>query len=115
MVASSVTNDVLVIFLGSLSPVLLLSLIRQGRSSIHQRLLALCVGLALGTAVLTELNALPLVAVYPVVMIVFALTRVRSVKTPLLLDPLLAGLGFLSVTGWWFVRNQCLYGQALAQ
>ena len=115
VVSSAVTNDVLVIFLGSLSLVLLLLWIRQDSSTMRQRLLALSLGLTLGAAVLTKFNALPLVAVYLGVMLVVILTKVRSLQTPLLLDPLLAALGFLSVTGWWLIRNQHLYGQALAQ
>ncbi len=120
VVSSSVTNDALVIFLGSLSLVLLLAWIRQDGSARRKHLLATSLGLTLGAAVLTKFNALPLVATFLVVMLVAVLStrrspQMRSARNYLFLDPLIVVFAFLLVTGWWFIRNQQLYGDLLAQ
>jgi len=115
VVSSSVTNDALVIFLGSLSLVLLLSWIGQGGSALRKHLLASSLGLTLGAAVLTKYTALPLLTIFVVLMLVALLSKVRSVRDSRLLDPLLVLVGLFSVTGWWFIRNQHLYGDPLAQ
>jgi 4-amino-4-deoxy-L-arabinose transferase-like glycosyltransferase len=115
VVSSVVTNDSLVIALGSLALVLLLLWLRAGASDVvRSRWLAGVLGVVLGLAVLTKFSALPLVAVAVVIMAGVVLRRDRRLRSIRFLEPALVLVGCLAVSGWWFLRNKHLYGEYLA-
>jgi hypothetical protein len=115
VVASVVSNDSLVIMLGSLSLVLLLLWLRVGTSdAVRARLFAFDLGLVLGAAVLAKFTALPLVLVAVAVMVGAGLRHRGRQLVAQLLDPVLVVIGCLAVSGWWFLRNKHLYGEYLA-
>jgi hypothetical protein len=120
--ASTVTNDGLVIALCALALVLYLLSNRaamRGRFD-RRRLYVVAMGIVLGAAALTKLSSLA------IAVILFALALVPSLRglgrassnlrtnMRLSLDVILAGVGFLAVSGWWLYRNHHLYGQFLA-
>jgi 4-amino-4-deoxy-L-arabinose transferase-like glycosyltransferase len=110
-VSAAVTNDSLVIMLGSACLVLLLLWLRGDTSDgLRARLLAFDLGLVLGAAVLTKLSALFLVPLAVLVMVAVALGHRGHQRVVQLVDPLLTIVGFMAVTGWWLARNQHLYG-----
>jgi 4-amino-4-deoxy-L-arabinose transferase-like glycosyltransferase len=122
VVTTSITNDALVIPLCALALVLFLSAERARRASQigRRRLYVLAMGLVLGAAATTKFNSLPLAGV------LFVLALAPSIRLPrgsaqrfridlhIVLDAGIAVLGFLVVSGWWFLRNKHLYGQFLA-
>lgn len=69
------------------------------------------VGLWTAAAILTKMSALVAGAVAAVVMVLVAARR-RSLKL-LVRNALALGIPVLLLTGWWFVRNQILYGDPL--
>ena len=133
VLVSSVTNDALVIPLCSLALLCFLLAQRfnaEGRTR-ERRWCSLRLGFLLGTAAITKFNSLPVAAV------LFAATLVSAVEWPVpasalteqrhphrgavswldlgqVVDGLLSLLLFFVVSGWWFIRNQRLYGQLLA-
>jgi 4-amino-4-deoxy-L-arabinose transferase-like glycosyltransferase len=107
IVSAVVTNDALVICLSSAALVLLL---RYVSGTQRPRRVALAIGLVSGAAAITKLNSLPLI---PVLFAGVWLAR-RSWQARLV-DTLLGASGFLAVAGWWFARNQRLYGDPLAR
>lgn len=134
VVSSGVTNDALVVPLCSLA-LLLFLLAERNRAAQHfarRRLYILGMGAVLGAAATTKLNGLPIAVVLFALVLVPAIqarTRVPSLVSAskrsgngsplafeprLLADAVIGILGFLAVSGWWFIRNERLYGQFLA-
>jgi hypothetical protein len=131
VVSTSVTNDALVIPLCALALVLFLLAERARaprRSS--RRPYVLGMGLALGAAAATKFNSLPVAAVL-LALVLLPSIRLRLPRygfsgdptdrpSPLglnpqaLLDGVVAIIGFLAISGWWFAWNKHLYGQFLA-
>lgn len=119
VVSSAVTNDSLVILLGTLSLVLLLGWLRKmakvsAKISQSGKVVALLLGMSLGLAVLTKFTALPLVVVSLAIMVSVVGWRARAFRSSDWLNPLALTVGFSAVSGWWFIRNKILYGQFLA-
>ena len=134
VVSSDVTNDALVIPLCSLALLcfLLAERARWTQRLARRRLWILGMGLALGAAVCTKFDSLPVAAVLLALAFVPSLRLRRRSSGPrssddqdgrtaslnldrrLLPDGFLALLGFFAVSGWWFIRNKQLYGQFLA-
>lgn len=120
--AATVTNDAFVTPLCALATVLFVMSERAGmRGDLNRRRIILVVmGLVLGAAAITKLNSLP------IALVLLGLALVPSLAGPgrgsndarlrlrLALDVALALVGFLVVSGWWFIRNHELYGQYLA-
>jgi hypothetical protein len=89
-------------------------------------------GLALGAAAITKLDSLPVAAVLIALAFLASVTRrlratshhpanqpgptstIPWIDVKLLIDGVVAVVGFLGVSGWWFIRNKHLYGQYLA-
>ena len=116
VLSSSVTNDALVIFLGSLSLVLLLLWLRSAPTNPRRHFwLAIFLGISLGAAALTKFTALPLVGIFLIIMIGVSILKSRSINGGFYFDAVLTLGGFFAVAGWWFVRNHHLYGQFLAE
>ena len=116
LVSSMVTNDSLVIALGSLSLVLLLKWIRleperQGRG----HWLSAVLGISLGAAALAKFSSLPLTGITVLIVVGVSAVRARRAGLLHLLDPVILTASFLVISGWWFIRNNDLYGQYLAQ
>jgi len=111
VVNSALNNDSLVIALSTLA--LLLFLVaeraRQRDQPEQRRWLMLLMGVALGVAAITKFNSLPLAG-----LLVLVATLPTFRQRRLLVDSALACVGFVTVSGWWFLRNQALYGQLLA-
>jgi 4-amino-4-deoxy-L-arabinose transferase-like glycosyltransferase len=104
---STVNNDVLLEVLFSAFLLLALRLLRSGVSLG----LAGWIGLTLGLALLTKATALILL---PVTLFTLCLAwRGGEKGTTLAKAALLSGAIALAVSGWWFVRNVNLYGEAL--
>ena len=119
--ASSVTNDALVIPLCGLALVLYLlsERSRMQKRFRDRRIYVTAMGVALGAAALTKLTSLPIAAVLfalAFIPLLRAVGRHSDSRTQLrlFLDVLLAVVGFFVISGWWFLRNQHLYGQLLA-
>jgi len=111
VVSAVVTNDALVIPLSSLALVGTLAYVRApSRSSLRAAALAGAVGLALGAATLSKLNALPLV---PVLLGGLFLARASLVRR--LRDASLAVAGWFAACSWWFLHNTREYGDPLAR
>ena len=132
VIASSVTNDALVIPLCWLALLCFLMARRfgaQGRAN-QRRWSTIGMGVFLGAAAITKFNSLPVAAVLFAATFLSALALPTTVPTPLpeaktrrivtrldlgqVMDGGLAVLAFLVVSGWWFIRNKSLYGQFLA-
>jgi Dolichyl-phosphate-mannose-protein mannosyltransferase len=109
VVSATVTNDALAITLSSGVLVLALALLRPATPLVAAGS-ALGLGAASGAALITKLNAAPLLVAAAVTLILVA----RPLEERLLQLGLL-GVGFLVVTGWWFLRNNDLYGEFLAR
>ena len=109
VVMGTVTNDALVIPLSALALLLALRSVRV--SSARARTIGVvALGAVLGAATLTKLNALPLA----VVLLVAFPFLARGPLARRAIDVGLGLLAFLAVAGWWFVRNDRLYGDFLA-
>jgi 4-amino-4-deoxy-L-arabinose transferase-like glycosyltransferase len=111
VVDSAVSNDVLVIALCALALMLFLlsERARQEGDEARRRWLMLALGASLGLAAIAKFNSLPL-AVLLLVLATLPAVRHRA----MVIDTAIAAGGFVVVSGWWFVRNQVLYGQFLA-
>ena len=107
-ISASVNNDNLVIFLASLTLVLLVRIIQRGAST--RSLLIL--GSVISMACLAKLSALGLV---PLAALALAVQRPgpgRSLSIRRWLsDCLILLLPVLLIAGWWYVRNWQLYGE----
>ena len=122
VVTTAITNDALVIPLCALALVLFLLAERARKASQigRRRLYVLTMGLILGAAAITKFNSLPLAGVLFVLALAPSIRTHRGAAKPLhinlniVLDTGIAVLGFLAVSGWWFLRNKHLYGQFLA-
>ena len=132
-VATSVTNDALVVPLCALALLFFLLAERARAESqfAKRRVYASSMGLVLGAAAITKFSSLAVAVILVVLITVptFAPIRTRRWFTrsadsnairgrytgaPFLIDSLLAVAAFLAASGWWFVRNRSLYGQFLA-
>ena len=118
--ASSVTNDALVTPLSALALVLFLLSVRagmQGRPG-RRRVHLVAMGLVLGAAAITKFNSLTVAVVLFALALVPSLAGVgrgsRRDHLRMLVDVVLAAVGFFAVSAWWFLRNHYLYGQFLA-
>jgi len=108
-VSATFTNDALTIMLSSLALVLALALLRR-TSRGAAAYAAFGLGAVVGAAVITKLNAAPLLPVAA-----FALLLARRPLRERLLHVGLLGAGFVLVAGWWFDRNRDLYGDVLGR
>jgi hypothetical protein len=109
VVSATFTNDALAIALSSAVLLIALALLRPV-SSLGAAGGALGLGAVAGGALITKLNTAPLLVAAAVTLILAA----RPLEEKLLQLGLL-GLGFLLVSGWWFLRNNDLYGEFLAR
>ena len=127
VVSSVVTNDSLVIMLcaAALTCFLLAERARVESRYQQRHLAVLGMGVALGAAAITKFNSLPVAAVllllvaWPVVRILVSkyVTHTNSplaALRPLCADVVTAGLAFLLISGWWFIRNDRIYKSPLA-
>ncbi|MEI6501638.1 MAG: glycosyltransferase family 39 protein, partial [Armatimonadota bacterium] len=114
MIVSAVTNDALADSLCLLTFYLCLLIVSAGLT----RRSALLVGTAWALALLTKSTSL---ALGPVVLLAILMRAVAddpehqaAALKRALLNLLLAALPVVAIAGWWFVRNQMLYGDPLA-
>ncbi len=108
-ISASINNDTLATLLSSLA---LLLAMRAFRNGLNTRM-AIALGLCLGGAALTKSSGLALSAVVPGMLGIAALAR-RSQRSPLanaLAGPVLALVIAMVVAGWFYIRNQVLYGE----
>lgn len=113
-IMASVNNDTLATTLATLALMLGARMIRRGASMRG----AIVLGIVLGGAALTKASGLALVIVVPCFVLVAQMVRGASVRLGNLhrsfvrhLPVLLAiALPVLAIAGWWYVRNQLLYG-----
>jgi hypothetical protein len=134
VVSSNVTNDALATPLCALALVLFLlsESARHEERFRHRRVDLGFMGLTLGLAAATKFTTLPIAGI---LLLLAALPSVRLGHRALprssvnvretsksfvifdgrrLVDAVIAAVGFLAASGWWFVRNKELYGQFLA-
>jgi 4-amino-4-deoxy-L-arabinose transferase-like glycosyltransferase len=105
--SSSINNDNLATFLATL---VMLCLVRLSRGGIDRKFL-LVLGLLLGLAAITKISTLGLLPLG--VLVIFAVaSRTQSYRFALEAVVIVA-LGFILVSGWWFVRNYQLYDDPL--
>lgn len=109
VVSATFTNDSLVIALSSFLLVLVLTLVR-GPPPWPAAYAAFGAGAVAGAAFITKLSAAVLI---PVVVLSLLLAPQPLRRTALHLA--LAAIGFVLVAGWWFTRNEVLYGELLAR
>lgn len=108
-ISASINNDTLATLLSTLSLLLAMRALRSGLSTRT----ALALGVCLGGAALTKSSGLALSAVVPGVLGLSALVR-RTTRDPLpraLANPALALIIAMAIAGWFYVRNQVLYGE----
>jgi len=136
VLSTDVTNDALIIPLCALALVLFLLAERarsEGRLG-HRRLHLLGMGVALGLGAITKFSGLPVAGILFALAFVPSITLSRpevhvqgnpamscsdnirrvGIAPSVLVDGVIAVVGFFAVSGWWFVRNKILYGQFLA-
>jgi hypothetical protein len=136
VLSTALTNDALIIPLCALALVFFLLAERarsEGRLG-HRRLHLLGMGVALGLGAITKFSGLPVAGILLLLAFVPSITLSRSevhvqangatnhsddirhvgIASRFLVDGIIAVVGFLAVSGWWFVRNKILYGQFLA-
>jgi Dolichyl-phosphate-mannose-protein mannosyltransferase len=109
VVSATFTNDALAIALSSAALLLALALLRPMMPRVAAGL-ALSLGAVAGAALITKLNTAPLLVAAAVTLVLAA----RPLEERLLQLGLF-GVGSLLVTGWWFLRNNDLYGEFLAR
>lgn len=113
-ISASVNNDTLATALSSVGLVLGARLVKRGVTPAG----ALALGTVLGCAALTKSSALALVTVIPAALAFVAWLRWRGSAAPAgwpaplraLAPALLVALPVALIAGWWYVRNQALYG-----
>lgn len=111
-ISASVNNDTLATALASLALALAIYALHDGFTTRH----AIGLGLALGCAALTKASALVPVALIPLSLGLQQLWQMRQNRTtktsfaPFLLRMILLGALILLIAGWWYARNQMLYG-----
>ncbi|MGQ9903838.1 MAG: ArnT family glycosyltransferase [Anaerolineae bacterium] len=113
-ISASVNNDTLATLLSSIGLVLGARLVNVGVTPGR----ALALGVILGCAALTKSSALALVVVIPATLAIVSWLRWRRAAMPAGLagllkatSPLLlVALPVALIAGWWYVRNQLLYG-----
>ena len=103
MVSSSVGNDVLLELLFGVALLLCASVVVKG-ASVRRTVL---IGTVLGLAALTKTTGLMLI---PIAVLAYVFARPKAI--PLHLAGMLVVTA--AISGWWFVRNQVLYGDPLA-
>jgi hypothetical protein len=114
VVSAVFTNDSLVIMLSSLGLVLTLAYRRiphEKTNASAKMVLAFCLGLTAGAALITKLNSLP---VFAVLLGALLIVR-RNFLSTALRDGALAAIGFLLTAGWWLLMNYRLSGDPLGQ
>ena len=100
-------NDNALIAFFTLALVVMVSILLMGRT----RARAIWLGVWVGLAFLSKPSALGL---GPLILFVMAVTAIRERSWRALGElALWTGLPFLLIAGWWFVRNQILYGDPL--
>ncbi len=107
-ISASVNNDTLAVLLSSLSLLIGMRALTTGLTSRS----ALALGIFLGGAALTKSSGLALCVVVPGALAVSALVKgARTGACPRRLGPaLMSGLVAAAIAGWFYVRNQLLYG-----
>jgi hypothetical protein len=118
-IMASVNNDTLAVALSSLALLIGARMIRRGATARQ----AVLLGVVLGGAALTKASGLALALVVPVFVLVSALARWRHgdkvtrrqgdhTQSPfhLVTLSLAMALPAFVIAGWWYVRNQALYG-----
>ncbi|MDP3047122.1 MAG: hypothetical protein Q8O07_06545, partial [Chloroflexota bacterium] len=105
--AASVNNDNLLVPLCSVALLVMVGILRGGASS--WRVWAL--GLICGLAALTKLSALGLLPLAGLVLVLAAWPR-RAWRS-LFANSAIIGGCVVVLAGWWYVRNQVLYGDPL--
>jgi hypothetical protein len=136
VLSTDLTNDALIIPLCALGLALFLLAERarsEGRLG-HRRLHLLGMGVALGLGAITKFSGLPVAGILFVLAFVPSITlsrpevhvqangvtshldNIRHIRIVprVLVDGIIAVIGFFAVSGWWFIRNKILYGQFLA-
>lgn len=112
-----VNNDVLIVFLSSVTLIFIANEAKQSLSSNAEtnrprnprRLIRMSmIGVLLALAALTKLSGLGLNVFAAVVFILIAL-RTRNYRT-LLIRGTIGAIAFLLVASWWYFRNTSLYG-----
>lgn len=106
-IASTVNNDILLEVCFSASLVVLVGALQNGFS----RRSALWLGLAIGAAILTKATGLLLLPVLGFAL--FLMWRSGASERSLARHAGLTLLTALLLSGWWFARNQVLYGELL--
>lgn len=106
-ITSTVNNDALLELCFSLSLFLLIGALQKG----FDRRTALLFGAALGAAFLTKMTGLLLLPIFGFAL--YLMARAGAERKELLRNAGLAVGVALLVSGWWFARNQMLYGQPL--
>ena len=109
VVSATFTNDALAITLSSLLLLLALAVLRSA-GQLAAAGGAFGLGAVSGAALITKLNTVPLLAAAAIALLLAA----RPVREKVIHLGLL-GVGFLLVSGWWFLRNDDLYGEYLAR
>lgn len=120
-VSSSVNNDAMAAFIGSVSLLAMVRIARGERYDAEPQLLrqSLGLGLLVGLGVLTKLSLLALIPLASLIMLIrgwqtYAGARRRRQVAAAMLYPSLVVLAAVAVSGWWFVRNWRVYGDPTA-
>ena len=113
-ITSTVNNDVLLEVFFSATLVLLIGAMQAGLS----RRSALLIGMTIGGAILTKATGLLLLPVFGFAIFLLyrsegSLYRSEGSQKDLLRNGAVTLVTALLVSGWWFARNQALYGQLL--
>ncbi|MFK7804698.1 MAG: glycosyltransferase family 39 protein [Anaerolineae bacterium] len=108
-ISGSINNDNLIIAFCSLALLLVTRWHAENRQ--HSANRPLLIGLVIGLAVLSKISAIAFGGVIAVVLLMRLSQKERL--WAIVKDGLLVTTGFLTATGWWFWRNQTLYGDPL--
>lgn len=104
-ISASVNNDTLVVALSTLTLWLAAESVNGGVTARR----AWAIGALIGAAALTKSSALALAAVVPLAVLAAALVRGKTIRQLAPLGVFMA-LPIIAIAGWWYVRNQVLYG-----
>lgn len=107
-ISASVNNDNLSNFASNLLILLLVRLIKSPRESLFDWRPFLWIGITVGVALLSKLSAGFLIPLTGVVLLIVSL-RQRDWR-PLLVGGAICTAVSLVMAGWWYARNQTLYG-----